>query len=438
MKTIHIIASGILFYSSIIIAEDYTPQQKQELGQKALHEMLQKIFSESMKAKRAFLEEQVREDVISNFATTAPRSEFIVNADISAELQAGTQSATVFVSTDDQSTWQWAPATLLGTEGYENTWGGTISTNDGNSAYAYLSGVVDSEVLGEDYGTIIVSGSPHNLNGNWPPGSNLYAHMVDEPSGDASSNYDITAVRGTYKGSDAVDGEGNLYTDVERLYMSLTLNGNCCDEGGLFGPWYLYGVGIVNPEAEEAVAYAIGYGDGGFGELTPGLLKLTGDLSTGEIDEIVICNKNGLLNNRLTIIIESLDYEYITLDLDNNGLVLMRGEFDSEDPRMSAIYGECFFEIAPSGYVASHCWEGGGDSIEKKWSVDFDGVPNYLGVYNDNLILLDNENNAVVELNVKSGLENNVFPILWPTSVYDMTNNSIIIKSNKLLYVITI
>jgi hypothetical protein len=138
--------------------------------------------------------------------------------------------------------------------------------------------------LGYNYGTIIVSGTPHNINGNWPPGSNLYAHMVDEPSGDASSNQDITALRGTYKGNDATDGDGNEYIDVERFYMSLTLNGGCCDEGGLFGPWYIYGVGIVNPEAEEAVAYAIGYGDGGFGQLTPGLLKITGDLNSGEID----------------------------------------------------------------------------------------------------------------------------------------------------------
>ena len=284
MKTGNIIVAGILICSSLIIAEEYTPQQKQELGQKALHEMLQKIYSEAMAAKRAFLAGQLREEVISNFATTAPRSEFIVNADISAELQAGTESSMVFVSTDGQATWQSAAATLLGTEGYETTWGGTIVTGDGNTAFAYLSGLVDSEALGYDYGIIIVSGTPHNINGNWPPGSNLYAHMVDEPSGDAPSNQDITAVRGTYKGSDAVDGEGNEYIDIERFYLSLTLNGGCCDEGGLFGPWYLYGVGIVNPEAEEAVAYAIGYGDGGFGELTPGLLKLTGDLSTGEID----------------------------------------------------------------------------------------------------------------------------------------------------------
>jgi hypothetical protein len=90
-------------------------------------------------------------------------------------------------------------------------------------------------------------------------------------------------VRGTYKGQDAEDGDGNTYTDVERFYLSLTLSGGCCDEGGLFGPWYLYGVGIVNPDSEDDVAYAIGYGDGGFGQLTPGLLKITGDLATGEI-----------------------------------------------------------------------------------------------------------------------------------------------------------
>jgi len=284
MKTGKIIGSGILLCSSLLIAEEYTPQQKQELGQKALHEMLQIIYSEAMAAKRAFLEDQLREDPISNFATTAPQSGFIVNADIAGDLQAGTESAMVYVSTDDQSTWQSAPATLIGTEGYETTWGGTIATGNGNTAYAYLSGLVNSEALGYNYGTIIVSGSPHNINGNWPPGSNLYADMADDPSGDASSNQDIIALRGTYKGSDAVDGEGNEYIDVERFYMDITLNGGCCDEGGLFGPWYLYGVGIVNPEAEEGVAYAIGYGDGGFGELSPGLLKITGDLTTGEID----------------------------------------------------------------------------------------------------------------------------------------------------------
>jgi uncharacterized protein (DUF779 family) len=265
-------------------ANNLNANQQQIIEEKVLEEFAKIIFSNAMEAKRAFQASQVRELPIENFATTAPRAEFIANADISEELAAGVESATMYVSTDNQSTWQSSAANLLGTEGYETTWESTISTSDGSSSYSYLSGMVNSEVLGESYGTIIVSGSPHNINGIWPPESNLYATLANDASGDASSNYDITSVRGTYKGSNEVDGDGNAYTDVERFYLSLSLSGGCCDEGGLFGPWYLYGVGIVNPESEEAVAYAIGYGDGGFGELSPGLLKISGDLESGEID----------------------------------------------------------------------------------------------------------------------------------------------------------
>ena len=58
MKTRNIITAGILLCFSLVLAEEHTPEQKQELGQRALHEMLQKIFSESMAVKRAFLEGQ--------------------------------------------------------------------------------------------------------------------------------------------------------------------------------------------------------------------------------------------------------------------------------------------------------------------------------------------------------------------------------------------
>jgi hypothetical protein len=291
MKTGKIIfAAGILWCSSFIVAEEYTPEQKREIGQKALHEMMQKIYSKGMEAKRNFRAQQYREEMFGNFATTAPRTEFIINADISEELQSGIESATVYVSTDGQSSWQSAPATLIGSEGYETTWSGTIGTFDGNSAFSYLSGLINSEVLDAALGTIIVSGTPHNVNGNWPPSSSLYAHMVEESSGDAPSNQDITAVRGTYKGSAAVNSEGNAYMDVERFYLSLTINGGCCDPGGYFGPWYLYGAVIINPEAEANVVYAIGYADGGFGELTQGLLKLTGDLGNIEGFEYVTTN----------------------------------------------------------------------------------------------------------------------------------------------------
>ena len=80
-----IVVAGILLCSSLVVAEEYTSEKKREIGQKVVHEMMQKIFSESMAAKRAYLELQSRDIGISDFATTAPRSEFIVNADISSE-----------------------------------------------------------------------------------------------------------------------------------------------------------------------------------------------------------------------------------------------------------------------------------------------------------------------------------------------------------------
>ncbi len=272
-----------LFSISFSMSTNQDANNEQSIEEKTLEEFAKIIFRNAMEAKRAFQNTNARELPIENFATTAPRSDFIANADISEELAAGIESATMYVSTDNQNSWQSGDASLLGTEGYQNTWEGIIQTNDGTSAYSYLSGVVDSEALGESFGTILVSGSPHNENGDWPPSSNLYATLANDESGDASSSYDITDIKGTYLGNAAEDSEGNEYTDVERFYLSMSLNGNCCDEGSLFGPWYLYGIGIVNPESDVAVAYAIGYGDGGFGQLTPGLLKITGDLATGDI-----------------------------------------------------------------------------------------------------------------------------------------------------------
>ena len=99
MKNIKTTLLSLMLSISFVLAEEYNEIQLNELKQKAFYEMLQKIYSESMAAKRAFKATNLREDPISNFATTAPRSEFIVNADISSELAAGTESATVYVST---------------------------------------------------------------------------------------------------------------------------------------------------------------------------------------------------------------------------------------------------------------------------------------------------------------------------------------------------
>ena len=129
----------ILFLlNSFIIGNQLSVEEQQAIQQRALHEFAQAIWTQAMEAKSAYQAGVYREDLISNFATTAPRSDFHVNADLSAELQLGTESATVFVSTDNQATWQSAPATLIGTPGYESTYGGNIATGNGTSAYSYL------------------------------------------------------------------------------------------------------------------------------------------------------------------------------------------------------------------------------------------------------------------------------------------------------------
>lgn len=49
-----------------------------------------------------------------------------------------------------------------------------------------------------------------------------------------------------------------------------------------FGSWNLYAIAIVNPDAlENGVAYAYAYGDGGLGQLYPGIYKISGDFSSG-------------------------------------------------------------------------------------------------------------------------------------------------------------
>tara|TARA_B100001115_G_scaffold183118_1_gene181027 strand:- start:3355 stop:5004 length:1650 start_codon:yes stop_codon:yes gene_type:complete len=318
----------IIFSLSFSMNENLTEQQKEEVRNKVVEEFAKKIFASAMEAKRAMMTNQTREQsLLDNFATTAPRDQFIFNADIDSSLAYGVESATVFASTDNQSSWISAPAAALNTVGYENTWEGQVFTGGGNSVYSYLAGEVDSEVLGEEFGTILVTSSPHNVNGSWPVSNNLYARLATDASGDAPASQDILEISGTYKGDIAIDADGEEYTDVERVYFSMDLAGNCCPasdgDGGFFdfGPWYLYGIGIVNPEIDDpataGTAYAIGYGDGGFwggDALYPGVLKISGDLATGTIDNFEFLSNNISYNtNGNTLQVTTL-LEFITND----------------------------------------------------------------------------------------------------------------------------
>tara|TARA_Y100001970_G_scaffold13675_1_gene15481 strand:- start:24783 stop:26384 length:1602 start_codon:yes stop_codon:yes gene_type:complete len=249
-------------------------QQNSEIDKKILTE----IWKQAMEAKALYKNMNNRNDLIENLASTAPREEFIVNVDISPELELANPEGVVYLSTDGQNSWLQGEAVPLELEGYENTWQSIINNDGSQDVSWYVSAAVDSEPLGFDYGRIIVSQTPYNESNAFPPPIGRYALLAEDEVGDASSNQDIFNLQGTYSDSKA--------------FVSMGINGGCCDEGGFFGPWYLYGVAIVNPEAEDAVAYAIGYGDGGFGQLSPGLYKITGDLQTGEVSDFTLLTGN--------------------------------------------------------------------------------------------------------------------------------------------------
>ena len=274
-------------------------QQNAEINKK----MLTVIWKQAMEAKTLYNSMNTREEYIENLASSAPREEFIVNVDIASELELANPEGKVYLSTDGWVSSINADAVPLDLEGYENTWQSIINNDGSQNVSWYVSAEVDSEPLGFDFGRIIVSQTPYNENNLFPPPSGYYALLANDETGDTDNpDQDIFNLRGTYSDNKA--------------FVSMGISGGCCDSGGFFGPWYLYGVAIVNPEAEDAVAYAIGYGDGGFGQLVPGLYKITGDIEAGEIDGFELITEFIDYNTSGSYMQAATDLENIVYDSD--------------------------------------------------------------------------------------------------------------------------
>jgi len=270
----------LCFSMSFVFTNNVYPTQEQI--DNILKASMQEIWTEAMRAKAAINQSapDLREELLENLCSSAPSTFFVTHADLSDSLtSASNTSASVFVSTDSQASWIENPnVNPLNEPGYETTWSATTSTDGGNNVSWYLSGSLDSESIGLDFGQVTVSQSPYNGSNQWPPSSNLYATVANDASGDTGSGQDILNVQASY--SD------------DKLYASLGLNGSCCNDGSFFGPWNLYAIAIVNPDAAEPVAYAYGYGNGGFGQLYPAIYKIDGDLTTGEVGGFEVLSEN--------------------------------------------------------------------------------------------------------------------------------------------------
>ena len=271
----------VLYISfSLLLSNNQHPTESQVNNM--MQETMRVIWQEAMQAKYAINEIKpvVREELLENLCSSAPATSFVTHADLSDSLTAASNtSASVFVSIDGQSSWiENSNVSPLDLPGYENTWGATTQTNGSNNVDWYLSGSLDSESIGLSFGQVTVSQSPYNENNAWPPSNNLYATIASDDSGETGSGQDILNIQASY--SD------------DKLYASLGLNGGCCNDGSFFGPWNLYAIAIVNPDATNPVAYAYGYGNGGFGQLYPAIYKIDGDLTTGEIGGFEVLSEN--------------------------------------------------------------------------------------------------------------------------------------------------
>jgi len=270
---------SLVMASTLLLSEDvYDNEQINVL----LKETFQIIWQEAMTAKSQAqtVLPNIREELLENLCSSAPAVYFTTHADLSDSLtQAENTSASVFVSTNNQSSWiENTNVAPINQEGYENTWGATTVTDGGNNVYWYLQGSVDSGSLGLDFGQMTVSQSPYNENDAWPPSSNLYTTLITDSADDTGSGQDIIGLRATYSDN--------------KLYASMDLEGSCCDDGSFFGPWNLYAIAIVNPDADNPVAYAYAYGNGGFGQLYPAIYKIDGDLTTGEVGGFEVLSEN--------------------------------------------------------------------------------------------------------------------------------------------------
>ena len=124
----------------LVFANKMLPDINKEKVAQLDKEVLTLIWKQAMEAKALYKEMNTssRNELLDNLSSTAPRENFIVNVDVSAELLAGDPSAKVYLSTSNQLYWDEAYAEPINMPGYENTWQAEVLNNGGeNIAVSY-------------------------------------------------------------------------------------------------------------------------------------------------------------------------------------------------------------------------------------------------------------------------------------------------------------
>jgi hypothetical protein len=167
-------------------------------------------------------------------------------------------SAMLFYSDDNQESWDQVPMTMIGTPGYDSTFGASFSMPGSGQVYYYVRAQNAT-----NFGTQ----GPKNTADVWPVTDNWLTELAVEGTGDTINNpageyLDLTS---------AAMGYSDTY-----FYGRLTNQSTSWPtRASILGPWFLYTVGFRNADATalDTFGYAMTYADVA-GIYTSGLFEL--------------------------------------------------------------------------------------------------------------------------------------------------------------------
>ena len=203
-----------------------------------------------------------------NFCTSAlvPNEHIAVNVDIDS-ISVDSCATLLFYSTDDQQNWSYDDMQPLFLPGYMNTLSDTL-TLPGSGFFHYGLQSNISAWLGTLFLNVYLSMTPKNSSDLFPAPDNYMIELCQEATGDQVGNsfLDLTEFWGSY--SD------------DKFYFTLNNNDTqwpLYETSSFLPPWYVYLVGLINPETVDSIGYALVYAAipsfAGFPGIQTGLYK---------------------------------------------------------------------------------------------------------------------------------------------------------------------
>lgn len=214
-----------------------------------------------------------------NFCTSAlvPNEDILINVDIDS-FSVDSCETMLFYSTDDQQNWTNLDMQPLFLPGFMNTLSTSLGLpGSGMFHYGLQSNI--SAWLDTLFLNVYLSMTPENSSDLFPAPDNYMIELCQEETGDntGGSFLDLTEFWGSYSDDTFYFTLNNNDTEWP-LYETFPF----------LPPWYVYIVGLINPETEDSVGFVLVYADipsfAGYPGLQTGLYK--GDITDSSYTQI--------------------------------------------------------------------------------------------------------------------------------------------------------